>query len=204
MLQKTYKPYKSIETLPMYNYYKVADTGELRYLLKNIDIDDLPDYKGNLNSLWEDISCQVADINIESNRSNQNVFDIRKKIAELELDYVRVKTILLGLRANKDDELLKELESLGYKFNDNKDYGKEWIRINKRSELLKTKIAIKKDELSSLTSKSNKKTNIESVVDDVERYLNKSIDMHKTSTKKWFIMLNKVIIDSNKKAAKNK
>lgn len=205
MPQNSYKPYKSIETLPMYNYYKTLDTGDLRYLLKGIDIDELPDYKGDLNELWEEINYQVSDVNFESNPNSKNIFDKRRRLTELELEYFMIKTILLGLRAGKDEELLKELAQLGYKIDPNKDYVKEWDRVNKKSENKKVRIDITKSELSALVPKGGKKNNIESVVDDVERFRNdKQIDMHKTSTKKWFVMLNKVIMESSKQASKNK
>ena len=39
------KLYKSINTIPIYNFWKISTENDYRYLIKDVDIDELPDVK---------------------------------------------------------------------------------------------------------------------------------------------------------------
>lgn len=201
-----YKNYKSIEFLPFWNYYKVSENNDHRYLLKLDDYEELPEIEIDLSDIWENICFEIADINKDTDIKSKLLFDTRKNISVLELRYYHIKTILSALSHGYDEELIEELKNNGFRIDKNKDFQNEWIRINKQSENLKTKLEIKKKDYVDMLPKSDNSTHIESIIQSIERYYNYStgtINPHKITTKNWFIMLNKVIQESHKRSMKN-
>lgn len=59
--------YKNLETIPVYNYYKLSQTTDLRYLIVNCDINDLPEIKDftHLNLAYDDFTNETDDINFD-------------------------------------------------------------------------------------------------------------------------------------------
>ena len=59
--RKKYKTYTDIDILPVWNYNKVKETNEYRYLLKLEDYLELPKIDFDLSKIWEDINFQIID-----------------------------------------------------------------------------------------------------------------------------------------------
>ncbi|MDX5586492.1 MAG: hypothetical protein QNK20_16520 [Aureibaculum sp.] len=65
------QPYRSIETLPIWNFKKVLELGELKYLLKLDDYGNLPEYDKDLQEVWEAIYYEWLDEFGESQKANE-------------------------------------------------------------------------------------------------------------------------------------
>lgn len=61
-----YQYYKSIETLPIFNYYKLVIESDLRYLIKNIDFSELPNDVdiNELKKIFYEFNLSVKDADL--------------------------------------------------------------------------------------------------------------------------------------------
>lgn len=85
------KIYNTIEDLPLYNYGKILSSHDLRYLIHDIDIFDLPALKEQewkeLMKAWEDLNAQIIDyvgISVEY----KNILQLERDIALLEIEKI--------------------------------------------------------------------------------------------------------------------
>lgn len=74
------KIYRSIETLPLYNYAKVISTGDLRHLKAN----SFPVLNIQLHKAWANIQKEVIEVQLKDT-DFQNVMNQRKKRMLLEI-----------------------------------------------------------------------------------------------------------------------
>ena len=80
------KPYRTIETLPIWHYKKVPSTGDLRYLLKLEDYDELPKKcKIGLQKIWQDIQTEFFE-KVDFNDTQDYYFEKSQKLLMLKLD----------------------------------------------------------------------------------------------------------------------
>lgn len=195
----TIKHFKTLDYLPMFNYYKTEETKDLRYLLKIEDYEELPEVEVDyLNEVWNDLVLEVQDITIKLNRKSEDIFNKASLIDQKTSDYTLIQNLIKFLWHVKEDRHIKTLEELGYKINTKRDWHQELIRIQKRSQILLPKIEELKDELKSISNVSGN-SNIYSEVEAIESHLNRDIDMHKTVMSKWLSMKFKVLKQVNKK-----
>lgn len=198
--------YKSIDFLPMWNYYQILDSDkpDYRYLVKGIDYENLPDIDVSyLAQAWEDIIFSVVDLTNEMNKRSGNIFQQQKDISIDEFNYYQVQTLILCLSIERKEEHIKALAYLGYIINEKKDFTKEVNRIRKVSQNALVKINAKKEELKSLMPKDVKKSNIYDVIDSVEKHRKLAIDLYTMPIKKWIVIYNNVIRDIEHKTLKN-
>jgi hypothetical protein len=171
----------------MFNYYKIVDTGDLRYLLRLDNYEHLPNVDvSELSELWVEIQYEITDLHNELSRKNQIIFDKQKQIAMLQYRLFRIQSCLLLLRLDKNEDTINELTELGYKINTDQDFGKELDRIERVSRGIVTKYSVIQGELNDLT-KTGKKVDIVAVKQSIEEYYNMPmpIDMHAYSMKEW-------------------
>ena len=95
------KHFRNIEELPIWNYTKVNETGDLRYLLCLDDYYDLPNVSDlkQFETLWEDIRYQIID---EFGFSHLEQLILQK---DKEIEQLKIKLIL-----KKDKKLLTKLK----------------------------------------------------------------------------------------------
>jgi len=195
--------YKSIDFLPMWNYYKTQETEDLRYLLKLDDYESLPDVDESIfNEIWQEITYQVIDFNNETDRRSKRIFDKRKEIAMLNAKHKTIKMLLSALAHGPNESLMKDLADLGYRFVKNRPFELEWTRINKQSDGLLTQLKIKEADYNDMIPKGNNVV-IESVIDSISDYKNRDINPHDITIKTWLVMCNKVNLEISKKQMKN-
>jgi len=203
-----YKHFKSFEYLPMLNYYKIADSDvkDYRWLLKLEDYSDLPDVDTEyLKDVFEDIENEVSDLGIKLNRSQSNEFDKYCAIDKLELQLQRVQVLLLSLSYEYNEDNVKLLYDLGYRINPKNDYQSELKRIYKTSRIIETRIGIKASELRKPNS-NQKKTDIDELIDGIERYRGMnpgSINPSTLPLKRWLIMYYKASQEIEQNQLKN-
>ena len=104
------KFYKNIEHLPVYNFSKVSEANDLRYLLILSDYFELPEisekeYK-ELFEVWERINDEVIDFN-GVNAEYKAILRMQKSIALL-----KVEMIITGDKSIENIIKLKEIELL--------------------------------------------------------------------------------------------
>jgi len=191
--------FKSLEFLPMFNYYKVEELGDLRYLLKLGDYEDLPETNtDHLVELWNDLQLDVQEENIRLHRKSQIIADKAQQIRVKTGTYKLIQDLISFLWMVDDPEHRATLETLGYKINDKKDYHEELNRIKKRSQIKITEIGILQDELKHLTEVTGggSKHNLASEIEFVEAVLYEgraSIDMNTLQMNRWLIKKFKAI-----------
>lgn len=199
-----YKYYKSINFLIAFNYYEIKATGDLRYLLKLEDYEDLPDDVDVefLKPVMDEIYIQASEIGLKYNRKLQVRHDLNKSIHVLKSELELIHNGLQILAFGRDDDVEKELLKYGYKIDDKKPYEDELIRIQKRSMHLLTKIKQKEYDLKDITPEDDD-SDIQESVQAVSDYKGRDIDLKKITVKEWLIMEYGVVNSANKKALKN-
>ena len=121
--EKLPKYYKTLESILMFNYYKVDETGDLRYLLKLSDYDELPDVNvDHLADIWDNMRFEVEQVAIDKNKTSDYIFKLQKKILENKNDFDCIQLLLPRLWEVKNEEYIKALSDLGYRINPKRDY----------------------------------------------------------------------------------
>ena len=122
--RKKYKTYTDIDSLPVWNYNKVKETNEYRYLLKLDDYSELPEFDFDLSKIWEDINFQIIDTFGIGQKELMILHKIRD-IQVMKIDFVLNKKRDLITRLNI---LQKQLEQL-QKTDDKKQNFEEQVAI---------------------------------------------------------------------------
>jgi len=102
------KLYKEIDDLPLYNYSKILDTGDLRYLIVDSDaynlIEVTEDEQKELFKVWESICDQITDF-VGISENMKQVLKLERTIA-----YLRIEMITKGDKSIETIINIKELE----------------------------------------------------------------------------------------------
>jgi len=204
-----YKHYKSIDFITLFCYNKVDTTGDLRYLFKLEDYEELPDIDtAYLSSVWDDMKLEKQELELKLSRRNKNLFTDQVYIFNMQKKLMRIHALvaLLGLEEYyKNEHYINELSKEGYRLNPNKNYFDELVRVKKQSMNIQTKIAIKHSEMMSKlgTNKDNEEVSIYKTIESIEDYTKKDIDIHKITMRKWIEKLHKVNEEVTRKSMKN-
>lgn len=186
--------WRSIEFCPAWNYLQYQQTGDVRYILKGIDYENMPElFKTQINRLsliCAELSIQCAQFEIDNNRRNKNIFELSKKIEIRTAEYNNVRNICKYLEIAGSDPYFEDiLKAAGHRVN--ADNIKESIkRILASNENLLPKINQDKRELESLTKQTeeSKTSDIEQTVIALEKHNKKDIDLKKISIKKYLTL----------------
>jgi hypothetical protein len=93
--------------LPLYNYRKVIEEGEKRYLLKLDDYNDLPNVnQSQIEALWEAIQDQIID--------SFGISDKFKQLLRLENEILRLK-LKAAIEGDKTLESVAEVKEMQLK-----------------------------------------------------------------------------------------
>jgi len=204
------KFYRSIDTLPIWNYDKWLNSEDARYLLKVEDYDQLPEVNKKTLSEIEntaiDIYYQASEFELGTSKRNELIFNLTKKFTNLEFQYNHVNNLITLLSlAGPEPEILKLLSDAGYSIREGKDFEPELKRIFNQNKNKVAKINEVKAELESMTREGSGKTQIiEDVQVAIERHNNRDIDMRKTTVKKWLILKNNLYREIEKQQLKAK
>lgn len=189
--------YQSIETLPILNFNKCRETDDLRYLIKGVDIDQLPDMDcSKFIDTWNFIKEQYFD-EIEITRKRNNNLDTIKRIYRLECDKQIISINLLQFTMTGDEESQKELRRLGYAIDRRnietfKDRHRQALKIKQRVKTIDAKISVLNRELEN-TNENTEPVDFDSVVWTAEKHFKKDLDPAKISVKKWIKIENDLL-----------
>jgi DNA repair ATPase RecN len=189
------KYYKSIDTIPVWNYDKWLQTEDPRFLLKLPDYEELPEIsdkiKTELHAAATEIHYQASEFELEKSKRNNIIFDLTKRLTNLECDYNLTNNILQLLElSGRDKQTEQLLQNAGYTLRDGKDFESELKRIYNQNQNKKSKINELRGELDAMTKNTGDPQSIESIQIALERHNNMSIDLHSTTLKKWIILKN--------------
>ena len=147
----------SIETLPIVTFVKIAETNNLDLLLtwnpKYLKKLYLKLLKINLSDTWQKIGEEYA--KHEDSKKNIKVDQLKIKLSKEQGKYYAIISALEVLKYGEDADMLKILESYGYKLIG--EYWKGLENIYKQVTNLKSKIDAIEDEILTYTSANEEK-----------------------------------------------
>ena len=199
--------YKSIEFCPAINFLKYDDTGDVRFLLKDIDFERLPDIAheltGELGEVGKEMAIECVNVELSEVGKNQVIYSTKKSIAEKQIAYHQVINICNYINTFGVDEFSKEwLKQYGYNIADDCDISERLRQIIATNENKRLFIAEEETELKTVAGEGEK-TNYQKVALLIEKHLNRDIDLHKISMQK-FILLKIDTIKAIEKWQQNK
>ena len=199
--------YKTIEFCPAINFLKYEDTGDVRFLLKDIDFERLPDITqeltGELVEVGKDMAIECVNVELSEVGKNQVIYSTKKSIAEKQIAYHQVINICNYINTFWVDEFSKEwLKQYGYNIADDCDISERLRQIIATNENKRLFIAEEETELKTVAGEGEK-TNYQKVALLIEKHLNRDIDLHKISMQK-FIFLKIDTIKAIEKWQQNK
>ena len=185
--KRSYKWYTGINTLPVARFFDVLNSGDLRYLLKLKDYDNLHKIHFKLDELWNSIYEEY--LIISDNKDYKLNFNQRKQILELNTDYEKLRFSVFTYVYNQSEKAKKILIANGIP-TDLKDD----LLIQKAKSKLKSiehKIKFKTKEYKEANKKSNTNINkYNTIIDDIEKYKGHQIDLEKTTVKTFITYIN--------------
>ena len=199
--------YKSIEFCPAINFLKYDDTGDVRFLLKDIDFERLPDIAheltGELGEVGKEMAIECVNVELSEVGKNQVIYSTKKSIAEKQIAYHQVINICNFINTFGVDDFSKEqINIYGYNIADGCDIYERLRQIIASNENKRLFIAEEETELKTVAGEGEK-TNYQKVALLIEKHLNRDIDLHKISMQK-FILLKIDTIKAIEKWQQNK
>ncbi len=206
---QSHKIYKSIDSLPVWNFAKVMDTNDLRYLLILDYYDDLPEF--NVEPIiWEQIILEFAE-HSDPQRMKNYIRDLSALISKRR-QYQLIIDSAYFLCFKKDEEIIRILENNIKQFDpifefkhtkesgiDEIDYAKSVDKAYEKGRSLLSSIELKSHEFNSrYANKENVKFDLYKNIDALQRF-NKIIINPKEISVKQFIVMNQSMITDLKK-----
>ena len=184
--------YKTIEFCPAINFLKYDDTGDVRFLLKDIDFERLPDITqeltGELVEIGKEMAIECVNVELSEVGKNQIIYSTKKSIAEKQIAYHQVINICNYINTFGIDEFSKqELARYGYSIVDNCDIYERLRQIIASNENKRLFIAEEETELKTVAGEGEK-TNYQKIALLIEKHLNRDIDLHKISMQKFILL----------------
>ena len=185
--------YKTIEFCPAINFLKYDDTGDVRFLLKDIDFERLPDITqeltGELVEIGKEMAIECVNVELSEVGKNQVIYSTKKSIAEKQIAYHQVINICNYINTfGLDDFSNKELRKYGYQVpcgcEDLPGHLRKIIANNENKRLF---IAEEETELKTVAGEGAK-TEYQKVALLIEKHLNRDIDLHKISMQKLILL----------------
>ena len=184
--------YKTIEFCPAINFLKHDDTGDVRFLLKDIDFERLPNISqeltGELREVGKEMAIECVNVELSEVGKNQVIYSTKKSIAEKQIAYHQVINICNYINTFGIDEFSKqELARYGYSIVDNCDIYERLRQIIASNENKRLFIAEEETELKTVAGEGEK-TNYQKIALLIEKHLNRDIDLHKISMQKFILL----------------
>lgn len=165
--KRIYKPYESLDFLPIWNYKQVEKTNDSRYLIKGLDYEHLPNIYLNLSNVWEKIFNSFID-NANPEKINELLSEFKMQSYEcnnynrLILAFNTLKCYDLCSKEAKE-YFINDVRSLGYKYNDSteNDYCDSILNLQKQIIGLKRNLDFKNSQKLEEIKKMPKQPDIE-------------------------------------------
>lgn len=106
------KYYKSCDTLPLKNFFKVMEKSDYKYLIITDDYEGI-ECKKDLSELWETILHEYSEL--EGNGKILEKFDAFKELHQLAATYDIINAMIYSLYYRYNKQYIDELAMFGYK-----------------------------------------------------------------------------------------
>lgn len=187
--------YHSIDYLPIFNFFKIIELEDKRYLIKLEDYELLPDEVdlNVLNKIWDDIQTEYS----EAEDSNSSIiqFTTAKGVHKMELEYLTLWNIHNLMIADADGKNAKAM----LKYAGLEDKNLKWIE--KRLKALTNKINLKRKIIKDDEPKD--KFDFWQILDDINDIKGYKINPFKTTVRE-YIAIKKNIKRNGKRQDRKK
>lgn len=134
--------YKSCDSLPIYNFYQILNTGDLSWLVKGHSIDDdpvkfSPSEQEVVADYWFEITNAYNEMMGE--KTGNTRFKVMAQISELIDEHEIVRTLLNYHKYLKSPSIANEIEKWGYYPFDHEKSEKKLNGIRFRINMIKSK-----------------------------------------------------------------
>mgnify|MGYP007069468574 CR=1 FL=1 len=185
--------YKSIHTLPIYYYNKAVALKDVRYIIKNVDIDNLPTLTVDQDMVLVDSLVNIVNQyndEIGKRGTEAQIFRLKRTAKELETRYEAIKLRCFILNTfGWDKECADKLKSFGYTVNkDNCESEAEQVRKKAGKLLTDAKSKLKEAELLTPTQKND--VSFEDVVYAIETKRGIKMNTREISVSEWLSIEN--------------
>jgi hypothetical protein len=191
--------WKNISFIPAYNCIEWQRTRDVRFLVKNIDYENMPpmfiNQKNKLISAGNGLDLQCTQYEINSTKRNENIFILMKKIEAKRFDFNYIINICKYMMiAGKDEDFIKELTKSGYIIDNSKSFIDELQNVLKRNENKLIGIASDEAELKVLTKcVGGNNYDVEDLLSDLEKFHKKDfIDLKKITMLRYLSLKNQM------------
>jgi len=189
--KRKYKTFESLEFISVWNFFKVIETNDLRYIFKLKTYSSLPNIKYTPINEWlklqDDYSKSLADKSLY-------LYQIaRNELYHLRVNYFILTYAIPVLFTKENIEIIELIRKRGYKFNYSNEQEYLDIIMNLRSQCigLGKKIEFKSSEIEEkYKSKEVNKVDIYKVIGILETYKGRKIDIFTTSMKEFVTIQN--------------
>lgn len=177
--------HRSIETLLQRDFIKIVNTGDLKYLMNNIN-DELPE---NISDIWE----EIIDQHYLLTGDKSTAFNFKKmlKINDLVNKKWLVESLIsMIIRGNQTslnfERTKKALSKKGFIIDQKKDLFSEIKRLQKQVKSLEALIRIKKGELPK--SESKEQINFARECVKLKIHYNIEVNQDTCTVEQWFFI----------------
>lgn len=196
-----HKFYKSCKYLPIFNFYEILESNDLRYLLKLPDYEDLPDEKTinkkQLTEVWRNINLEYGDLQLQDGE-NKMYFTLEKQIERLKFEYGHINMILDFLQHGWDDDIVKLLRSypsfMGFKYKliKQKPLFPQLEKIQRQSKNYVTRINIKVSEYERIKpdTSNSKKQQLNEIAAVLSKHCGYHLNTRKVTVSEWVGIIN--------------
>lgn len=170
-----YNYYRSIDFLPLFNFFKTIESEDLRYLLKIDDYELMPEVDlKELGEAWININNEYEQT--EDSNSTIIQFTTAKSIHNMELEYLMLWNIYNLMSIAPDHEETKEV--LNYA-----NLNMTVKQIEKKLKALKNRISLKRIDIKK--DESIVKPDYFQIIDKIEDVKGRAIDLNKTTVRQY-------------------
>lgn len=178
-----YKHYKSIDFCPCWNYGMVLETGDIRYILKLEDYEDLPlDINAEeLAKAWQSINNEFG----QAHNDNSHVIYTVKYQSFVNLQWELFKL-----------EMLRDLNKVAPNSKETKEAFKYCkvspSSVHKKIAQVEVKLQLKKKELEEEQEETGQKVDFFTIIDDISNIKGYPINPHTTTLRQFLTIKNNI------------
>ena len=188
--------YNSIENLPIYNFNKIGETGDLKYLLKNesakVSIDILEETYSKILTEYLDATAKFG--------NNSQLYNAHNQIIAFKLRFDVIMLNCFNLNLNYNEKSIEALQWAGYTISKDRSIAEQVHEIAHKAQNLKTKWMQKEQEIKKLEERDSGISFDQYVwrLSDKKGY---KLNTKEITVSEWLAMEANMIIDEQQKKA---
>lgn len=185
--------HKSCSTLPIYNFYKILDTSDLRFLI--VGYSELNDSNVKITNDAKKLLDSIIEEYLELTNNNEVILGLRLRMLIDEQEFERniLVKILDIYNDFKISDVLLLLNEFGFNIKIDEDLDVQIIEVTQRIKGLDNKIKINNIKYNARFKKDENKNKMnlekEALILEMNLNLGREIDVYTTSVLKWINML---------------